>query len=196
MIVGIEEKFTSIVIFGNERLVKVGDRIVTKGGVVSILVGVGLLGRVISPLGIAIDDSKKAIEINKDPLDARAKGYFIGLRKRGYKRPVELPAPGIIARRSVHRPLLTGINGNDSMIPIGLGQRELIIGDRQVGKTAIALDLIINQAFLNENLRNILLSKNRDAKLNDNKLTPKEPCYCIYVGIGQKQSTIARIAKI
>jgi len=141
---------------------------------------------------------KKALEINKDPLDARAKGYFIGLRKRGYKRPVELPAPGIIARRSVHRPLLTGINGIDSMIPVGLGQRELIIGDRQVGKTAIALDLIINQAFLNENLRNILLadSKNKDAKLNGNKLTPKEPCYCIYVGIGQKQSTIARIAKI
>jgi F-type H+-transporting ATPase subunit alpha len=198
MIVGIEEKFTSIVIFGNERLVKVGDRIITKGGVVSVLVGVGLLGRIVSPLGIPLDDSKKALEINKDPLDARAKGYFIGLRKRGYKRPVELPAPGIIARRSVHRPLLTGINGIDSMIPVGLGQRELIIGDRQVGKTAIALDLIINQAFLNENLRNILLadSKNKDAKLNGNKLTPKEPCYCIYVGIGQKQSTIARIAKI
>ncbi len=198
MIVGIEEKFTSIVIFGNERLVKVGDRIITKGGVVSVLVGVGLLGRIVSPLGVPLDDSKKALEINKDPLDARSKGYFIGLRKPGYKRPVELPAPGIIARRSVHRPLLTGINGIDSMIPVGLGQRELIIGDRQVGKTAIALDLIINQAFLNENLRNILLtdSKTKDAKLNANKLTPKEPCYCIYVGIGQKQSTIARIAKI
>jgi len=196
MIVGIEEKFTSIVIFGNERLVKVGDRIITKGGVVSILVGIGLLGRIISPLGIALDDSKRAIEINKDPLDARLKGYFIGLRIKGYKRPVELPAPGIIARRSVHRPLLTGINGIDSMIPVGLGQRELIIGDRQVGKTAIALDLIINQAFLNETLRNNLLniSKTQDGK--ENKLAPKEPCYCIYVGIGQKQSTIARIAKI
>jgi F-type H+-transporting ATPase subunit alpha len=196
MIVGIEEKFTSIVIFGNERLVKVGDRIITKGGVVSVLVGVGLLGRVISPLGLPLDDTKKALDINKEPLDARLRGYFIGLRKRGYKRPVELPAPGIIARRSVHRPLLTGINGIDSMIPIGLGQRELIIGDRQVGKTAIALDLIINQAFLNETLRNNLLntSKGKDEKIN--KLTPKEPCYCIYVGIGQKQSTIARIAKI
>jgi len=194
MIVGIEEQFTSIVIFGNERLVKVGDRIITKGGVVSVLVGIGLLGRVISPLGTPLDDAKKPLEINKDPLDARLRGYFIGLRKRGYKRPVELPAPGIIARRSVHRPLLTGINGIDSMIPIGLGQRELIIGDRQVGKTAIALDLIINQAFLNENLRNNLLNKSKFKVAN--KLTPQEPCYCIYVGIGQKQSTIARIAKI
>jgi len=165
MIVGIEEKFTSIVIFGNERLVKVGDRIVTKGGVVSVLVGVGLLGRVVSPLGTPIDDSTKALEIDKDPVDARSKGYYIGLRKRGYKRPVELPAPGIVARRSVHRPLLTGINGIDSMIPVGLGQRELIIGDRQVGKTAIALDLIINQAFLNENLRNTLLNVEKTKKI-------------------------------
>jgi len=194
MIVGIEEKHTSIVIFGNERLVKVGDRIITKGGVVSVFVGIGLLGRVISPLGNPLDDSKKAIEINLDPKDSRGRGYFIGLRKKGYKRPVELPAPGIIARRSVHRPLLTGINGIDSMIPIGLGQRELIIGDRQVGKTAIALDLIINQAFLNENLRNLTLGLVKTSE--ENKLTPKEPCYCIYVGIGQKQSTIARIAKI
>jgi len=195
MIVGIEEKSTSIVIFGNERLVKVGDRIITKGGVVSILVGVGLLGRVLSPLGLPLDDTKRALDINKDPVDARLRGYFIGLRKRGYKRPVELPAPGIIGRRSVHRPLLTGINGIDSMIPVGLGQRELIIGDRQVGKTAIALDLIINQSFLNENLRNSLLNTSKGNE-KVNKLTPKEPCYCIYVGIGQKQSTIARIAKI
>ncbi|MDQ5929654.1 MAG: F-type H+/Na+-transporting ATPase subunit alpha, partial [Bacteroidota bacterium] len=194
MIVGIEEKFTSIVIFGNERLVKVGDRIVTKGGVVSVFVGVGLLGRIVNPLGQTIDNTKVALDINKEPLDARLRGYFIGSFKKGYKRPVELPAPGIIARRSVHRPLLTGINGIDSMIPVGLGQRELIIGDRQVGKTAIALDLMINQAFLNESLRNSLLSVNKNDKVN--KLTPKEPCYCIYVGIGQKQSTIARIAKI
>jgi len=195
MVVGIEEKFTSIVIFGNERLVTVGDRITTKGGVVSVMVGIGLLGRVLSPLGLPLDDIKKPININQDPLDSCQRGYFIGLRKRGYKRPVEINAPGIIGRRSVHRPLLTGINGIDSMIPIGLGQRELIIGDRQVGKTAIALDLIINQAFLNENLRNNLFTKS-NKKDFVNKLTPKEPCYCIYVGIGQKQSTIARIAKI
>jgi len=196
MIVGIEEKFTSIDILGNERLVKVGDRIITKGGVVSVFVGVGLLGRILNPLGQPIDNAKQALEVNKEPLDARLRGYFIGLTKKGYKRPVELPAPGIIARRSVHRPLLTGINGIDSMIPVGLGQRELIIGDRQVGKTAIALDLMINQAFLNENLRNNLLNINKSKEEKVNKLTPKEPCYCIYVVIGQKQSTIARIAKI
>jgi len=195
MVVGIEDKLTSIVIFGNDRLVKVGDRIITKGGVVSILVGVGLLGRIINPLGEPVDDPKKIIDPNKDPVDARLKGYYIGIRKRGYKRPVELNAPGIIARRSVHRPLLTGINAIDSMIPVGLGQRELIIGDRQVGKTAIAIDLIINQAFLNERLRTNLLNPEK-AKTNVNLLTPKEACYCIYVGIGQKQSTIARIAKI
>jgi F-type H+-transporting ATPase subunit alpha len=193
MVVGIEDKLTSIVIFGNERLVKQGDRIITKGGVVSVLVGIGLLGRIINPLGEPIDDPKKNIEPNKDPLDARLKGYYIGIRKRGYKRPVELNAPGIIARRSVHRPLLTGINAVDSMIPIGLGQRELIIGDRQVGKTAIAIDLMINQSFLNERLRNNLLNPTTVKK---NLLTPSDACYCIYVGIGQKQSTIARIAKI
>jgi F-type H+-transporting ATPase subunit alpha len=193
MVVGIEDKLTSIVIFGNERLVKVGDRIITKGGVVSVMVGVGLLGRIINPLGEPLDNPKNVIDINKDPIDSRFRGYYIGIRKRGYRRPVELNAPGIIARRSVHRPLLTGINAVDSMIPVGLGQRELIIGDRQVGKTAIAIDLIINQSFLNERLRTNTINPSA-AKVN--LLTPKEACYCIYVGIGQKQSTIARIAKI
>jgi len=193
MVVGIEDKLTSIVIFGNERLVKVGDRIMTKGGVVSVMVGMGLLGRIINPLGEVIDDPKKVLDINQDPVDELYRGYFIGNRKRGYKRPVELNAPGIIARRSVNRPLLTGINAVDSMIPIGLGQRELIIGDRQVGKTAIAIDLMINQAFLNEHIRNNML---KSGEVTPNYLTPEEPCYCIYVGIGQKQSTIARIAKI
>jgi len=195
MIVGVEDKLTSIVIFGNERLVKVGDRIITKGGIVSVMVGIGLLGRVLNPLGDPIDDPNRAIDINKDPVDQSFRGYFIGNRKRGYRRPVELGAPGIIARKSVERPLLTGITAVDSMIPIGLGQRELIIGDRQVGKTAIALDLMINQAFYNENIRNnALLGEGFEAYVN--KLAPTEPCYSIYVGIGQKQSTIARIAKI
>jgi F-type H+-transporting ATPase subunit alpha len=193
MIVGVEDKLTSIVIFGNERLVKVGDRIITKGGIVSVMVGVGLLGRILNPLGEAIDNPSNTINIDQEPVDHNLKGYYIGKKKRGYKRPVELDAPGIIARRSVNRPLLTGINAVDSMIPIGLGQRELIIGDRQVGKTAIGIDLIINQAFLNETIRNNIVSEN-PTQLS--KLTPTEPCYCIYVGIGQKQSTIARIAKI
>ena len=195
MIVGVEDKLTSIVIFGNERLVKVGDRIITKGGIVSVMVGIGLLGRILNPLGEPIDDPNKAIDIDQDPIDQSFRGYFIGNRKRGYRRPVELGAPGIIARKSVGKPLLTGITAVDSMIPIGLGQRELIIGDRQVGKTAIALDLIINQAFYNESIRNnSLLEDNSDISVN--KLAPTEPCYSIYVGIGQKQSTIARIAKI
>lgn len=195
MVVGVEDKLTSIVIFGNERLVKVGDRIVTKGGIVSVTVGYGLLGRVLNPLGEPVDDVNKPINPDQDPIDQNYKGYYIGIRKRGYKRPVELKAPGIIARKSVNSPLLTGINAVDSMIPIGLGQRELIIGDRQVGKTAIALDLIINQAFLNESIRNNQLLED-DSKLNVNKLAPTTPCYSIYVGIGQKQSTIARIVKI
>jgi F-type H+-transporting ATPase subunit alpha len=195
MIVGVEDKLTSIVIFGNERLVKVGDRIITKGGIVSVMVGIGLLGRILNPLGEAIDDPNQPIEIDQDPIDQSFRGYYIGNRKRGYRRPVELGAPGIIARKSVNKPLLTGINAVDSMIPIGLGQRELIIGDRQVGKTAIALDLMINQAFYNENIRNNSLLED-NAEIGVNKLAPTEPCYSIYVGIGQKQSTIARIAKI
>lgn len=194
MIVGVEDKLTSIVIFGNERLVKVGDRIITKGGIVSVSVGVGLLGRILNPLGEPIDDPNMAVDLDKEPIDSSLRGYFIGRKKRGYKRPVELDAPGIIARRSVNRPLLTGIHAVDSMIPIGLGQRELIIGDKQVGKTAIGIDLIINQSYLNENIRNNQLLDNTDNI--SYKLTPSEPCYCIYVGIGQKQSTIARIAKI
>jgi F-type H+-transporting ATPase subunit alpha len=195
MIVGVEDKLTSIVIFGNERLVKVGDRIITKGGIVSVTVGYGLLGRVLNPLGEPVDDINRPINPDQDPIDSDLRGYYVGVRKKGYKRPVEIKAPGIIARKSVNSPLLTGINAVDSMIPIGLGQRELIIGDRQVGKTAIALDLMINQAFLNEAVRNNELLGS-DANLSSNKLAPKATCYSIYVGIGQKQSTIARISKI
>jgi F0F1-type ATP synthase alpha subunit len=98
----------------------------------------------------------------------------------GYLRPVEIQAPGIIVRQSVGKPLLTGLNCVDSMVPIGLGQRELIIGDRQVGKTAVAIDTILNQSFLNETLRNYILLN----KAVDNKLLPTRPCYCIYVGVG------------
>lgn len=195
MIVGIQNDITSIVIFGNERLVKVGDRVMTTGSIVSVTVGAGLLGRIVDPLGRAIDNQGE-LKVDVDPKDAKMRGYFIGERKKGYKRPVESPAPGIIERRSVYRPLLTGINCIDSMVPIGLGQRELIIGDRQVGKTAIGIDLIINQSIINEILRNATLAGERETFLDKNKIFPKTPCYCIYVGIGQKQSTIARVAKI
>lgn len=188
MIVGIEDKIISIVIFGYERHVRAGTKVVLEEGVISVQVGIGLLGRIVNPLGNSLDGKK--ININEDPKDINFKGYYIGNRKKGYKRPIEVGAPGIIARKSVNKPLLTGINAIDSMVPIGLGQRELIIGDRQVGKTAIAIDLILNQSFINESIR-------QDKKLVEvNKLSPQTPCYCIYVGIGQKQSTIARIGAV
>lgn len=195
MIVSIQNDLTSIVIFGNERFVKVGDRVITKGGIVSINVGVGLLGRILDPLGRPLDSTKEDLDINNAPVDSQFRSYFIGENKKGYSRPVETLAPGIIERKSVHKPLLTGINCIDSMVPIGLGQRELIIGDKQIGKTAIGIDLIINQSFINEMIRNSVLSEDPSV-LSNNKIFPKQPCYCIYVGIGQKQSTIARIAKI
>ena len=190
MVVGIENDYVSVIIFGNERLVKVGDKVRPRGNIVAINVGVGLLGRVIDPLGNILDDPN-TFDLNKSPKDILYRNYYIGRTFNGYLRPVEIQAPGIIVRKSVNQPLLTGLNCVDSMVPIGLGQRELIIGDRQVGKTAVAIDMILNQSFINENLRNIILSKSK-AK---NKLIPARPCYCIYVGVGQKQSTIARIAK-
>jgi len=197
MVVGVEDKYTSIIIFGNERFVKVGDRIITRGGVVAVPVGIGLLGRVINPLGETIDFKNKPLEVDNSPVDSTFREYYIGRKKKGYRRPVEVGAIGIIGRKSVDKPLLTGINCVDSMVPIGLGQRELIIGDRQVGKTAIGIDLMLNQAFISETIRNNdLLDDDAITNANVNKLFPKKPIYCIYVGIGQKQSTIARITKL
>ena len=194
MVVGIEKAYTTIIIFGNERAVKVGDKVKTKGSIVSILVGMGLLGRVLDPLGNALDNPTKAIEADRSPVDSKYRDYFVGKKVKSYYRPVEIKAPGIISRKSVDQPLLTGINAIDSMVPIGLGQRELIIGDRQTGKTAIGIDMIINQAYLNEQNRNNYIENSKEKA--PNLLLPKKPCYCIYVGIGQKQSTIARIAKM
>jgi len=192
MVVGVTTTSTSIVILGNERFVKVNDRIIGRGNVVSVYASIGLLGRVIDPLGNPIDNPKNPIKQDVSPKDSKLRDYFLGPRIIGYNRPVELIAPGIIVRKSVHRPLLTGLNAVDSMIPVGLGQRELIIGDRQTGKTAIGIDMIINQSFINELLRNLTVT----GGANVDKLAPTKPCYCIYVGVGQKQSTIARIAKV
>jgi len=194
MVVGVSSTYTSIVILGNERFVKVNDRIIGRGNVVSIFVTIGLLGRIIDPLGNPIDDPKKPISKNDSPKDSLLRDYFLGTKIAGYQRPVELIAPGIIVRKSVCHPLLTGLNAIDSMIPIGLGQRELIIGDRQTGKTAICIDMIINQSFINELLRNISLLADKSG--NVNLLASSKPCYSIYVAIGQKQSTIARLAKV
>jgi len=193
MIVGLERDLTSVVILGNERFVKVGDRILARKGIIAVNVGLGLLGRVLSPLGAALDDPKKPIDLDHAPVDPGHRLYYSGDVQLGYRRPVETDAPGIIARKSVGKPLLTGVSAVDAMVPIGLGQRELIIGDRQVGKTAVGLDMMINQAFLNERLR---WEEDFGKGGALSKLQPAKPCFCIYVGVGQKQSTIARITKI
>ena len=143
----LEEETVSIVILGDDNGIKEGDIVKRTGKVVSVPVGSGLIGRVVNALGEPID-GKGAIE---------AEAY----------RATEMPAPGIIERQHVSRPLQTGIKAIDAMIPIGRGQRELIIGDRQTGKTTIATDTIINQKGKN--------------------------CLCIYVAIGQKRSTIAQL---
>ncbi len=155
IVLNLEEDNVGAVLLGNIDLVKEGERVKRTGRIASIKVGEGLLGRVINTIGQPID--------GKGPIA----GDTIEL-------PLERKAPGVIYRQPVNEPLQTGIKAIDSMIPIGRGQRELIIGDRQTGKTAIAIDTIINQ-------------KHNFAKGN--------PVYCIYVAIGQKGSTVAGIAK-
>ncbi|MCI7639750.1 MAG: F0F1 ATP synthase subunit alpha [Clostridiales bacterium] len=145
----LEEDTVSITILGSDQGIKEGDTVKRTGRVVSVPVGAGLIGRVVNALGEPID-GKGAIE---------AEAY----------RAIEMPAPGIIERQHVSRPLQTGIKAIDSMIPIGRGQRELIIGDRQTGKTTIATDTILNQKGKN--------------------------CICIYVAIGQKRSTVAQVVE-
>ena len=147
MALNLEEDMVGAVMLGDDRGIKEGDVVKRTGNVVSVPVGDALIGRVVSPLGLPID-GKGPINTNKT-------------------RPVETPAPGIMARRSVYEPLQTGIKSIDSMIPIGRGQRELIIGDRQTGKTSICIDTILNQ-------------KGKDV-------------ICIYVAIGQKRSTVAQL---
>jgi F-type H+-transporting ATPase subunit alpha len=146
------------VIFGDSNLVREGDTVKRTGEILSVPTGKGLLGRVVDALGNPID-GKGPI---KDPILAR----------------MELKAPGIIARQSVTEPVQTGIKAIDALVPIGRGQRELIIGDRQTGKTAVAIDAILNQK-----------------SVNDAAKTEKEKLFCIYVAIGQKRSTVAQIVK-
>ena len=145
----LEEDTVSIVILGSDAGIKEGDTVKRTGRVVSVPVGQGLIGRVVNALGEPIDGAGPIV----------AEGY----------RAIEMPAPGIIERQHVSRPLQTGIKAIDSMIPIGRGQRELIIGDRQTGKTTIATDTILNQKGKN--------------------------CICIYVAIGQKRSTVAQLVE-
>lgn len=145
-----------VVIFGNERFVRQGDVVVRTGQLISVSVGENLLGRVIDPLGNLLDQTNAT----------NAEG-------NSEVRRIEVKAPGIIARHSVFEPLQTGLKAIDSLVPIGRGQRELIIGDRQTGKTAIAIDTIINQAAQNS--------------------TSDSPVTCIYVAVGQKRSSVSKL---
>jgi F-type H+-transporting ATPase subunit alpha len=158
MALNLETDNVGIVIFGSDSHIKEGDTVKRTGAIVDVPVGKALLGRVVDPLGNPID----------------GKGAIEGAAER---RRAEVKAPGIIPRRSVNQPVQTGIKAIDTLIPIGRGQRELIIGDRQTGKTAIAIDTIINQKTVNA-------GTDEKAKL-----------YCIYVAIGQKRSTVAQIVK-
>ena len=157
MALNLEVDNVGIVIFGDDRYIKEGDTVKRTGDIVDVPVGKDLLGRVVDALGNPID--------GKGPIvtDDRAR--------------VEVKAPGIIPRKSVHEPVQTGLKAIDALIPVGRGQRELIIGDRQTGKTAIIIDTIINQRTVNE---------------SDDEL---EKLYCIYVAIGQKRSTVAQLVK-
>ncbi len=152
MALNLEEDNVGLVLFGDSRLVKEGDLAKRTGRVVEVPVGLEMLGRVVNPLGQPSD--------GKGPINAKE------------SLPVERKALGVMARQPVKEPLQTGIKAIDSMIPIGRGQRELIIGDRQTGKTAIAVDAIINQKYTHKT---------------------ESPVYCIYVAIGQKASTVASI---
>jgi len=158
MALNLERDNVGVVIFGEDRTIGEGDEVRRLGEIVDVPVGRGLLGRVVNPLGEPID--------GKGPLTDVAE-----------RRRVDVKAPGIIPRKSVHEPVQTGLKAIDTLIPVGRGQRELIIGDRQTGKTAVAIDTILNQKAANA-------GTDESAKL-----------YCVYVAIGQKRSTVAQIVK-
>lgn len=157
MALNLETDNVGVVIFGSDRDIKEGDTVKRTGAIVEVPVGKGLLGRVVDPLGNPLD--------GKGPIEATE------------KRRVDVKAPGILPRKSVHEPMSTGLKAIDALIPVGRGQRELVIGDRQTGKTAIILDTFLNQKPLHA-------SDDEDVKL-----------YCIYVAVGQKRSTVAQFVK-
>ncbi|MFL2887696.1 MAG: F0F1 ATP synthase subunit alpha [Pelagibacterales bacterium MED-G40] len=158
MALNLESDNVGVVIFGDDRRIKEGDTVKRTGSIVDVPVGKDLLGRVVDGLG--------------NPIDGKG-----NLNEKAQRKRVEVKAPGIIPRQSVSEPMQTGLKAIDSLIPVGRGQRELIIGDRQTGKTAVAIDTIINQKEINE-------SSDEKKKL-----------YCVYVAIGQKRSTVAQIVK-
>ena len=157
MALNLETDNVGVVIFGEDRAIKEGDTVKRTGAIVEVPVGKGLLGRAVDPLGNPID--------GKGPIESTA------------MQRIEVKAPGIIPRQSVNEPVQTGLKALDALVPVGRGQRELIIGDRQTGKTAVAIDTIINQKEVNA-------SGDESKKL-----------YCIYVAVGQKRSTVAQVMK-
>ncbi|KCZ50442.1 F0F1 ATP synthase subunit alpha [Hyphomonas pacifica] len=159
MALNLESDNVGVVIFGDDRSIKEGDTVKRLDEIVSAPVGKGLLGRVVNALG--------------EPIDGKGPITDIAERAR-----VDVKAPGIIPRKSVHEPMMTGIKAIDGMIPVGRGQRELVIGDRQTGKTAVCVDAILNQKATN------------DAAKDDS-----EKLFCVYVAIGQKRSTVAQVVK-
>ena len=158
MALNLETDNVGIVIFGDDRSIREGDTVKRTGDIVDVPVGKELLGRVVDGLGNPID--------GKGPISAKK------------RQLVEVKAPGIIPRKSVHEPVQTGLKAIDSLIPVGRGQRELIIGDRQTGKTAVIIDTILNQK-----------------EVNDSTDNDEEKLFCIYVAIGQKRSTVAQLVK-
>ena len=159
MALNLETDNVGVVIFGDDRGIKEGDNVKRLSEIVSAPVGKGLLGRVVDPLG--------------EPIDGKGALTDVAARER-----VDVKAPGILPRKSVHEPMMTGVKAIDGMIPVGRGQRELVIGDRQTGKTAICIDTILNQKQIN------------DAAKDDS-----EKLFCVYVAIGQKRSTVAQVVK-
>ena len=158
MALNLEADNVGVVIFGNDRDIKEGDTVKRTGAIVDVPVGPALLGRVVDALGNPID--------GKGPIKATE------------RRRVDVKAPGIIPRKSVHEPMSTGLKAIDALIPVGRGQRELVIGDRQTGKTAIILDTILNQKAIHESGPD------------------SEKLYCVYVAVGQKRSTVAQFVKV
>ena len=157
MALNLESDNVGVVIFGDDRTIREGDTVKRTGAIVEVPVGKGLLGRVVDALGNPID--------GKGPIQAEKMSR------------VDVKAPGIIPRKSVHEPMSTGIKAIDALIPVGRGQRELVIGDRQTGKTAILIDTILNQKRFNQGS------------------DEKQKLYCIYVAVGQKRSTVAQLVK-
>src|SRR5204862_2173452 len=157
MALNLETDNVGVVIFGNDREIKEGQTVKRTASIVDVPIGKGLLGRVVDALGNPID--------GKGPIQSTE------------RRRVEVKAPGIIPRRSVHEPMQSGLKALDALVPVGRGQRELIIGDRQTGKTAVAIDTFINQ---------------REVNKGDDE---SQKLYCIYVAVGQKRSTVAQIVR-